>query len=83
MAIRLGRYFGTSAQLWMNLQSVHALAKAYAECGDEIEREIKPFRLTNQSPLVWTTPRIKTPKNTFKGVFMGASLRTLTPCSHK
>ena len=50
MAIRLGRYFGTSAQLWMNLQSVHALAKAYAECGDEIEREIKPFRLTNQSP---------------------------------
>lgn len=50
MAIRLGRYFGTSAQLWMNLQSVHSLAKAYAECGDEIEREIKPFRLTNQSP---------------------------------
>lgn len=50
MAIRLGRYFGTSAQLWMNLQSVHSLAKAYAECGDEIEREIKPFRMTNQSP---------------------------------
>lgn len=50
MAIRLGRYFGTSAQLWMNLQSVHSLAKAYAECGYEIEREIKPFRLTNQSP---------------------------------
>ncbi|MDZ4195568.1 MAG: HigA family addiction module antitoxin, partial [Pseudomonas sp.] len=50
MTIRLGRYFGTSAQLWKNLQSVHALAKAYAECGDEIEREIKPFRMTNQSP---------------------------------
>jgi len=84
MAIRLGRYFGTSAQLWMNLQSVHSLAKAYAECGDEIEREIEPFRLTNQSPpLCGRHPRIKTPKNTFKGVFMGASLRTLTPCSHK
>ena len=27
-AIRLGRYFGTGAQFWLNLQSAHALSKA-------------------------------------------------------
>ncbi|WP_231740194.1 HigA family addiction module antitoxin [Ectopseudomonas composti] len=50
MAIRLGRYFGTSAQLWMNLQSVHSLTKAYAERSDEIEREIKPFKPPTNLP---------------------------------
>jgi hypothetical protein len=27
-AIRLGRYFGTGAQFWLNLQSAHAPSKA-------------------------------------------------------
>ena len=27
-AIRLGRYFGTGAQFWLNLQSAHDLSKA-------------------------------------------------------
>ncbi|MCY1534889.1 addiction module antidote protein, HigA family [compost metagenome] len=30
MAFRLGRYFDTSAQFWMNLQTEYALATAYA-----------------------------------------------------
>lgn len=33
MAIRLSRYFDTSAQFWMNLQSEYALATTYAESG--------------------------------------------------
>ncbi|ELS29318.1 putative Plasmid maintenance system antidote protein [Metapseudomonas furukawaii] len=44
MALRLGRYFDTSAQFWMNLQSEYALATTYAESGEEIENEIEPLR---------------------------------------
>ncbi|AGI26003.1 virulence-associated protein [Pseudomonas sp. ATCC 13867] len=43
MAIRLGRYFDTSAQFWMNLQSEYALATAYAASGEQIEHDIKPL----------------------------------------
>ncbi|WP_313132820.1 HigA family addiction module antitoxin [Stutzerimonas nitrititolerans] len=43
-AIRLGRYFDTSAQFWMNLQSDYALATTYAANGEEIEHEIEPLR---------------------------------------
>lgn len=43
-AIRLGRYFDTSAQFWMNLQTEYALATTYAEAGEEIEQEIEPLR---------------------------------------
>lgn len=45
-AIRLGRYFDTSAQFWMNLQSDYALATTYASNGEEIEHEIEPLRAT-------------------------------------
>ncbi|MBB2494493.1 HigA family addiction module antitoxin [Aquipseudomonas ullengensis] len=44
MAIRLGRYFDTSAQFWMNLQTEYALATTYAEAGKAIEHEIEPLR---------------------------------------
>ena len=30
-AIRLGRYFGTSAEFWLNMQTTHDLVKAHAE----------------------------------------------------
>jgi addiction module HigA family antidote len=30
-AIRLGRFFGTSPEFWMNLQDAHALSKAKGE----------------------------------------------------
>ena len=37
-ALRLARFFGTSSQFWMNLQSNHDLAKAYQNTMlDEIE----------------------------------------------
>jgi addiction module HigA family antidote len=39
-ALRLGRYFGTSAQMWMNLQTKYELAVAEDSLGKHIEREV-------------------------------------------
>ncbi len=41
-ALRLARYFGTSAQLWMNLQTAYDLDRAADELGDEIEKRVQP-----------------------------------------
>lgn len=41
-ALRLGRYFGTSARFWLNLQQSHDLSKARAELSAKIEREVAP-----------------------------------------
>lgn len=41
-AIRLARYFGTSAEFWLNLQSAHDLSNALAEHGPTIERDVHP-----------------------------------------
>ncbi len=40
-ALRLGRYFGTSAQFWMNLQANYDLAVAHEAFGATIEREVE------------------------------------------
>ncbi|HXA24639.1 MAG TPA: HigA family addiction module antitoxin [Acetobacteraceae bacterium] len=40
-ALRLGRYFGTGAALWMNLQSHYDLARAEQEMGARITREVE------------------------------------------
>lgn len=37
-ALRLGRYFGTSADLWMNLQKAYELDKARAALGTALDR---------------------------------------------
>ena len=37
-ALRLGRYFGTSAELWMNLQKTYELDRARAELGTTLDR---------------------------------------------
>ncbi len=41
-AMRLARYFGTSAQFWLNLQAAYDLSVAQAERGKAIEREVRP-----------------------------------------
>jgi antitoxin HigA-1 len=41
-ALRLARFFGTSPELWMNLQAMHDLTKARMENGKTIERDIRP-----------------------------------------
>lgn len=40
-ALRLGRYFGTGAAFWMNLQSNYDLALAEQELGERIIREVE------------------------------------------
>ncbi|PEQ13925.1 addiction module antidote protein, HigA family [Novosphingobium sp. PC22D] len=41
-AMRLGRYFGTSARFWLNLQQAHDLSLAKAKLAKQIEREVLP-----------------------------------------
>ena len=41
-ALRLGRYFRTSPQFWMNLQTAYDLAIAEAEIGERLDTEIEP-----------------------------------------
>ena len=36
-ALRLGRFFGTGAEFWMNLQKAYELDKARIACGAQIE----------------------------------------------
>jgi addiction module HigA family antidote len=41
-ALRLARYFGTSAEFWMDLQSDYALRRTRAEAGEAIEQAVRP-----------------------------------------
>lgn len=41
-ALRLARYFGTSAQMWINLQAKYDLAAAEDALWNKIEREVLP-----------------------------------------
>jgi addiction module HigA family antidote len=41
-ALRLARFFGTSAEFWINLQAMHDLTKARSENGAAIERDVRP-----------------------------------------
>ncbi len=41
-ALRLARYFGTSPEFWLNMQTSHDLSKAAVERGKEIARAVKP-----------------------------------------
>jgi addiction module HigA family antidote len=41
-ALRLARYFGTSAQMWINLQAKYDLAVAEDALASRIEREVLP-----------------------------------------
>jgi addiction module HigA family antidote len=42
-ALRVARYFGTSAQMWMNLQPKYDLAVAEDALRQQIEREVLPL----------------------------------------
>jgi addiction module HigA family antidote len=41
-ALRLARYFGTTAHFWLNAQSAHDLSRAEAEIGKTIVSEVRP-----------------------------------------
>lgn len=42
-ALRLARYFGTSAEFWLNLQAAHDLSKARTMLEGAIERDVVPL----------------------------------------
>jgi len=39
-ALRLARYFGTTAELWVNLQARYDLERAQDDVGARVEREV-------------------------------------------
>jgi addiction module HigA family antidote len=48
-ALRLGRYFGTSEQFWLNLQVRHDLETEKDRLGDRLQREVKILNATKSS----------------------------------
>lgn len=44
VALRLARYFGTSAKVWMGLQAQYDLDVAEDAAGREIERRVRPLK---------------------------------------
>lgn len=44
-ALRLSRYFNTTPQFWMNLQSSYDLKIAEREAGKKIEQEAQPMKM--------------------------------------
>ncbi len=41
-AVRLGRYFGNSAQFWIDLQSQYEIALVERDSGEAIARQVRP-----------------------------------------
>jgi antitoxin HigA-1 len=41
-AVRLGRYFGNSAQFWLDLQGQYDIGRVEREKGAEIARRVRP-----------------------------------------
>ena len=44
LALRLARFFGTSAKLWMGLQAQYDLDKAEDAAGNEIKKRVTPHQ---------------------------------------
>ncbi len=44
LALRLARFFGTSAQLWMGLQAQYELDMAEDRSGREIAKRVRPYK---------------------------------------
>ena len=44
-ALRLARYFGTSAEFWLNLQSLYDLRVAERKTRGKIEQQITPLKM--------------------------------------
>ncbi len=49
-ALRLARFFGTSAEVWMNLQALYDLETAKDELAGLIQDEIMPYANGNLTP---------------------------------
>lgn len=57
-AMRLGRYFRTSDEFWINLQGMHDLTKARMEHRHKIEQDVQPIaEQALASPIIAKAPR--------------------------
>ena len=45
MALRLARYFGTTPQFWLNLQTAYDLKTTEREIGNQIKQEVSPLNI--------------------------------------
>jgi len=43
LALRLGRYFGTTPQFWINLQSEYDLGLTESKIGDRVRKAVRPL----------------------------------------
>ena len=50
-ALRLGRYFGTTSQFWLNLQKTFELRQAEIAAGHEIAKRVTPRQLATAGTL--------------------------------
>jgi len=48
-ALRLGRYFNTSARFWLNLQAAYDLEMAQDELQRTVERDVHPLPIASAS----------------------------------
>ena len=48
-ALRLARYFNTSARFWLNLQAAYDLEVAQDQIAQEIERDVRPSTAVHYS----------------------------------
>jgi antitoxin HigA-1 len=46
MALRLGRYFGTTPEFWMNLQAHYDLAVSRQQAQEKINHDVQPMVMT-------------------------------------
>jgi addiction module HigA family antidote len=51
MALRFSHYFGTTAQLWQNLQAQYDLEVASQKIGKQVKRGITPLRQSESGTL--------------------------------
>ena len=56
-ALRLARYFGTTPQLWLNLQKTWELRRAEIEAGREIAEQVTPRHAVGRSSTGSRAPR--------------------------
>ena len=47
-ALRLGRYFGMSAQFWLGLQMDYDLDVEEDNLGERLEREVRPYAMASK-----------------------------------
>lgn len=48
-ALRLARFFGTSAEVWMNLQALYDLEVVKDELEESVQREVTPYLSLRQA----------------------------------